>query len=104
MADGVWLSPGLSNSFLVQTDEGRVVINTGMGLEAPVHKRVYDAVDPSPVRYIILTQGHVDHVGGVDLLRDEATVVLAQANNARFQADDKRMRRVTRCLLSAVES
>ena len=48
--------------------EGRVVINTGMGFEAPVHKRNFDAVDRGPVRYIVLTQGHVDHVGGVDLL------------------------------------
>ena len=62
--DFIWLSEGLSNSYLVVTPEGRVVINTGMGFEAPVHKRNYDAVDDGPVRYILLTQGHVDHVGG----------------------------------------
>jgi alkyl sulfatase BDS1-like metallo-beta-lactamase superfamily hydrolase len=93
VADGVWLSPGLSNSYLVQTDEGRVVINTGMGHEAPVHKRVYDAIDTSPIRFIVLTQGHVDHVGGVDHLRDESTHVIAQANNQRCQADDRRIKR-----------
>ena len=43
--DGVYLSRGLSNSFLIVTPEGRVVVNTGMGFEAPVHKRNYDAVD-----------------------------------------------------------
>lgn len=91
IVDGVYLSRGLSNSFLVVTDEGRVVINTGMGFEAPVHKRNYDAVDDSPVRYIVLTQSHVDHVGGVDLLREEGTEVLAQANNAACQADDQRL-------------
>ena len=93
VADGVWLSPGLSNSYMVQTDDGRVIINTGMGFEAPVHKRVYDAVDGSPVRYIVLTQGHVDHVGGVDCLRDDQTLVIAQANNQRCQADDRRIKR-----------
>ena len=69
--DFIHASHGLSNSFLVSTPDGRVVVNTGMGFEAPVHKRNFDAVDPSPTRYILLTQAHVDHVGGVDLFREE---------------------------------
>ena len=84
----VYLSEGLSNAYLVVTPAGRVVVNTGMGFEAPVHKRNFDAVDASPVRYILLTQGHVDHVGGVDLFREEGTEVVAQANNPAQQADD----------------
>ncbi|MFP6639384.1 MAG: alkyl sulfatase dimerization domain-containing protein [Myxococcota bacterium] len=91
IVDGIYVSSGLSNSFLVVTDEGRLVVNTGMGFEAPVHKRNYDAVDDSPIRYIVLTQSHVDHVGGVDLLRQEGTEILAQANNAACQADDLRL-------------
>ena len=89
--DGVYLSRGLSNSFLIVTDEGRVVINTGMGFEAPVHKRNYDAIDDSPIRYIVLTQGHVDHVGGFDFMAEEGTELIAQANNAACQADDARL-------------
>ncbi len=38
--DFITVSEGLSNAFQVVTSEGRVVINTGMGFEAPVHKRV----------------------------------------------------------------
>jgi len=89
--DGVYLSRGLSNSFLIVTPEGRVVINTGMGFEAPTHKRNYDAVDDSPIRYILLTQGHVDHVGGVDYMSEEGTELVAQANNVACQADDARL-------------
>lgn len=91
VADGVWLSEGLSNSYLVVTPEGRVVVNTGMGFEAPVHKALFDAVDRSPVRYILLTQGHVDHVGGVDAFTEAGTLVLAQEANAACQADDARI-------------
>ena len=67
--DFVHLSEGLSNSFLVTTAEGNLVINTGMFFEAPYHKQNYAKIDPRPPRYIVLTQGHVDHVGGVDHLR-----------------------------------
>ena len=31
-----------------------------------MHKAYFDSVDRGPMRYIVLTQGHVDHVGGVD--------------------------------------
>ena len=63
--DFIYLSEGYSNSFLVVTPAGRVVINTGMGFEAPVHKAYFDSIDAGPVKYIVLTQGHVDHVGVV---------------------------------------
>lgn len=90
---GIHLSPGLSNTYLVTTDDGRVVINTGMGFEAPVHRRNFDAVSTAPVRYILLTQGHTDHVGGVEVFRDEGTDIVAQARNGACQADDARIHR-----------
>ena len=89
--DGIYVSEGLSNSYLINTSEGRIVVNTGMGFEAPIHKRNYDAVNDGPVRYILLTQGHVDHVGGVDLFKQEGTEVVSQAGNAAHQADDERI-------------
>ncbi len=91
VGEGIWLSPGLSNSYLLTTDEGRVVVNTGMGFEGPLHRRVYDAVDGSPVRAIILTQGHYDHVGGVDCFREEGTKVVAQADFETWRADNERL-------------
>jgi len=90
----LYMSEGLSSSYLVVTREGRVVINTGMGFEAPVHKRNYDAVDDGPVRYILLTQAHVDHVGGVDLFREEGTEIVAHEGNQAYQDEDALLRRV----------
>lgn len=104
--DFIYLSEGFSNSFLVVTSEGRVVVNAGMGFEAPVHKRNYDAVSSLPTRYILLTQGHVDHVGGVDFLREPGTEVVAQRNNCSQQADDARLQafRVARSGFAFTES
>ncbi|BBY03197.1 MBL fold metallo-hydrolase [Mycobacterium seoulense] len=91
IAPGLWCSPGLSNAYLLTTREGRVIVNTGMGFEGPVHRANFDAVDPSPVRYIVFTQGHVDHVGGLDSVRDPQTTVVAQANWTLWRDDNERL-------------
>lgn len=92
VVDGlVYRSGGNTASYLVLTDGGRVIVNTGMGYEAPHHKRVFDAIRPGPTHHIITTQAHVDHVGGVDLFREDETSYVAQANNPACQADDARI-------------
>jgi alkyl sulfatase BDS1-like metallo-beta-lactamase superfamily hydrolase len=89
--DFVYASHGLSNTYMVSTSEGRVVINTGMGFESPVHKRNFDAADSGLTRYILLTQAHVDHVGGVDQFLEAGTEVVAQAGNPAHQQEDARL-------------
>jgi glyoxylase-like metal-dependent hydrolase (beta-lactamase superfamily II) len=96
IAPGIWMSPGLSNSYLVTTDEGRIVINTGMGFEGPVHRSLYDEVDDSPIRYVILTQGHYDHVGGIEHFlapsdQGQGTDVIAHESWRRWRDDNERL-------------
>lgn len=93
IVDGlVYRSGGTTAAYLLLTDSGRVIVNTGMGYEAPHHKRVFDAVRPGPTHHIITTQAHVDHVGGVDLFTEPGTTYIAQANNPACQADDERIK------------
>ena len=91
VGDGVWLSPGLSNSYLITTSDGRVVVNSGMGFEGPLHRAKYDVVDGSAIRAVILTQGHYDHVGGLPVMVDEGTDLIAQANHGVWRHDNQRL-------------
>jgi len=98
--DFISVSEGNSNTYLIETTEGHILINSGMGFEAPVHYANYAEVLGEKagelegnIRHLIFTQGHVDHVGGTQFFRDknpEMTVV-AQANNVEHQAYDARL-------------
>jgi len=88
---GIWCSPGMSSSYLITTDDGRIVVNTGMWFEGRTHKRNYDAVTTAPTRYIVLTQSHTDHIGGIDVFRDAGTRLIAQSGITACQEDDARI-------------
>ncbi|MEM0955794.1 MAG: alkyl sulfatase dimerization domain-containing protein [Pseudomonadota bacterium] len=91
--DFIALSEGASNCYLLMTAAGNVQINAGMGFEAPVHRQNFAAFSEDRLRYLILTQGHVDHVGGVDYFceHNPELKVIAQAGNPEHQAYDARL-------------
>lgn len=91
VADRVWCSQGMSSAYVIGTDGGRVVVNTGLWFEAAAHKANFDAVSPAPTRYIVLTQSHTDHIGGVRLFREPGTELVAHENATSCQADDQRI-------------
>jgi alkyl sulfatase BDS1-like metallo-beta-lactamase superfamily hydrolase len=89
--EAVYMAPGFGNTFLVVTPAGNVVIDTSLSLFAEGHKRRLQAIDAGPVRWIILTHAHEDHVGGVDLWREEGTRVLAQREHTEFRHYSERL-------------
>ena len=82
-----------SNTYLLETGEGNIQINAGMGIEAPVIKQNFDSHSHAPLRYLLLTQGHVDHLGGVAFFREHnpGLRVIAGAGNAEHQSYDGRL-------------
>ncbi len=91
--DFIVMSEGNSNVYLIETSEGGILLNTGMGFEAPVHRHNLAKFSDVPLRYVITTQGHVDHVGGVQYFRDlhPGLTYIAQAGNPEHQAYDARL-------------
>lgn len=70
--------PGFGNIGIVITKEGIVIIDTG---RSKIHaKKIYKLLRKKtslPIKYIIYTHGHLDHVGGVSELKEEDTKVIA---------------------------
>lgn len=93
IAENLWMSPGLSNSYLLTTSVGRVVVNTGMGFEGPVHRALFDEVSTEKVAAVIITQGHYDHVGGIGhfLEPDGSTQVIAGGDWRTWRDDNNRL-------------
>ncbi|HBM83868.1 MAG TPA: MBL fold metallo-hydrolase, partial [Halieaceae bacterium] len=92
--DFIVMSEGASNVYLIETPEGAILVNSGMGFEAPVHLHNLQSLSNfTDVKYLITTQGHVDHVGGVQFFRDRhpGLKYIAQAGNEEHQQYDQRL-------------
>jgi alkyl sulfatase BDS1-like metallo-beta-lactamase superfamily hydrolase len=67
VADGIHLVSGTGNAYRVLTPEGSVVVDTGLGIEAERHRALLRAAGEAPVRVLVLTHAHADHIGGAAL-------------------------------------
>jgi alkyl sulfatase BDS1-like metallo-beta-lactamase superfamily hydrolase len=77
--DFVYRSPDISHSYMVTTADGNLVINTGATGSGAMHRKRYRRVSDAPIQYIVLTQSHLDHVSGINDLRDPDTTLVTHA-------------------------
>lgn len=90
------MSEGFSNAYLIETTGGNLLVNSGMGLEAPVHRSNFTELAgeiDGTITYATVTQGHTDHVGGIQYFRDRnpGLQLVAHANNDEHQSYDARL-------------
>jgi alkyl sulfatase BDS1-like metallo-beta-lactamase superfamily hydrolase len=76
-APGIYESRGVGNSYLITTPEGDVVVNAGVLSEAKRGKELFAKVSSGPVRYIVLTQSHLNQYGGVEVFKTPQAQLVA---------------------------
>ncbi len=82
--EAINLVQGFGNTFMVTTNEGGVIIDTSSAIHARRHHELLTAENKSPIKYIILTHGHGDHTGGLQLWKEPGTQIIAQKNHVEF--------------------
>ncbi|HET8883333.1 MAG TPA: MBL fold metallo-hydrolase, partial [Solimonas sp.] len=78
ITDFVFMAKDISNAYLITTADGDVMVNTGFMDNAERTKALLAPQRSGPLRRIVLTQAHADHYGGVPLLREPGTEVIAE--------------------------
>lgn len=90
----VSMSRGTSNSYLVASQAGDVVINAGTAYQGARHRERYEALleRPLAVVKIVLTQSHPDHMGGWDAFADDGVETIAGRNYPLIREERARLK------------
>ena len=78
VSDNVFYASGVANAVMVTTSEGNVIFDTGLVIQAAKQLRLLkEQVSDAPVKTIILSHSHADHVGGTDVWTEKGTEIVA---------------------------
>ena len=80
IAKNVYFATGVGNTIMITTDEGNVIFDTGLVLQVAKQLKVLKAVSDAPVRYIVLSHSHADHIGGSRFWQEEDTEIITHGD------------------------
>lgn len=87
----IWTSSGVTDSHLVTTSDGDVVINTGFHYQGHRHRERYEQAlgRPLDVRKIVFTQGYFEQIGGWPHFAGSGVETIAQHNFTNTLRDQR---------------
>ena len=87
--DFILMSSSVTNSYVVTTAKGDVVINTGMPDHAARHRERFEQLlrRPLKVKKIVFTQDHMDQTGGWETFNDPGADLIGQRELERLAAE-----------------
>jgi alkyl sulfatase BDS1-like metallo-beta-lactamase superfamily hydrolase len=89
--DSICQAIGFGNTFMVTTEAGNVIIDTSMPFNSARHKQLLQAENAGPIKYIVVTHAHGDHVGGITAWKQPGTQIIAQKLHADFKHYEARL-------------
>lgn len=72
----IFMAHGVSNAYLVTTSDGDVLVNAGMPEDGKRAAGLFKPHRTGPLKYIILTQSHADHFGGVPSFMEDGPKIV----------------------------
>jgi alkyl sulfatase BDS1-like metallo-beta-lactamase superfamily hydrolase len=76
IAPNVHYATGVANTMMITTDEGNVIFDTGLVLQVEPQLKGLKEISDAPVRYIVLSHSHADHIGGTRFWQEEGTEIV----------------------------
>lgn len=87
ITDFIFQANDISNVYLVTTRNGDLLVNTGFMDNADRNFALLKPHRTGPLRYIVLTQSHADHFGGVPEFREAGTQIVGGPDFNEANAD-----------------
>lgn len=76
LADNIYQASGIANTHMIVTPEGNVLFDAGISIQAAQQLQLLKEKSDAPVKYIILSHSHADHIGGTQFWREDDTEVV----------------------------
>ena len=78
VVDGIIRVTGIGNIYMVPTNEGNVLFDTGLVMQVPKQiAAMNNAVPDNKLTHIILSHSHADHIGGVKYWKEDGVEIIA---------------------------
>ena len=76
LAPDIYQATGIANTHMIVTDEGNVLFDSGISIQAAQQLRMLKEKSDAPVRDIILSHSHADHIGGTKFWKEDGTEII----------------------------